>query len=87
MPPQENDAFPQTNSAVTLDLVHQVFQGLIDMSNALGQNSSSISTWQNINTHLAAQPTTTPSEDAVQHPVRARTGRLVPPTGPASSPT
>jgi hypothetical protein len=38
--------------------VHLVFQGLIDMSTALGENSTEIATWQNINNNLAAQPTT-----------------------------
>ncbi len=63
--PQENDAYPQTNNAVSLAFVHLLFQGLIDMSNATGQNSSSISTWQNIINNLAPQPTTTSNGQTV----------------------
>jgi alpha-L-fucosidase 2 len=63
--PQEDDSYPQTNSALSLALVHLLFQGLIDMSNALGENSSSIATWQNINANLAPQPTTTENGETV----------------------
>jgi alpha-L-fucosidase 2 len=57
--PQEDDAYPQTNNALSLALVHQLFQGLIDMSTALNEDSTTRTTWQNINTHLAVQPTMT----------------------------
>jgi hypothetical protein len=57
--PQEDDAYPQTDNAVSLALVRLLFQGLIDMSGATGQNASSIAAWQNIVGHLAGQPTTT----------------------------
>jgi alpha-L-fucosidase 2 len=57
--PQEDDAYPQTNSAMSLALVHLLFQGLIDVSTALNEDSSTRTTWQNINAHLAAQPTMT----------------------------
>jgi len=57
--PQEDDAYPQTNSSVSLALVHLVFQGLIDMSTALNEDATTRTTWENINSHLAAQPTMT----------------------------
>jgi hypothetical protein len=57
--PQEGDAYPQTNSVLSLGLVHLLFQGLIDMSKSLGVNSSLIPAWQNINSKLAPLPTMT----------------------------
>jgi alpha-L-fucosidase 2 len=63
--PQEDDAYPQTNNAVSLALLHLLYQGLIGMSTALGENSSEISTWQNINNNLAPQPTTTENGETV----------------------
>jgi hypothetical protein len=57
--PQEGDAYPQTNSILSLGLVHLLFQGLIDMSNALGVNSSLVPTWQDLNGKLAPLPTMT----------------------------
>ena len=57
--PQEDDAYPQTNSSVSLGLVHLLFQGLIDMSTALNEDSATRATWQNIVAHLAPLPTTT----------------------------
>ena len=63
--PQEDDAYPQTNNAVSLALLHLLYQGLIGMSTALGQNSSEIATWQNINNNLAPQPTTTQNGQTV----------------------
>jgi hypothetical protein len=63
--PQEDDAYPQTNSTVSLGLVHLLFQGLIDMSTALGEDASTRTTWQNIVTHLAPLPTTTVNGETV----------------------
>ncbi|HWG23271.1 glycosyl hydrolase family 95 catalytic domain-containing protein [Actinospica sp.] len=57
--PQEGDAYPQTNSVLSLGLVHLLFQGLIDMSKALGVNSPLVPTWQNIDSKLAPLPTMT----------------------------
>ena len=51
--PHEDQAYPQTNSGLSLGLVHLLFQGLIDMSTALNQDSSTRATWQNIETHLS----------------------------------
>jgi hypothetical protein len=51
--PHEDQTYPQTNSGLSLGLVHLLFQGLIDMSTALGQDSSTRTTWQNIATHLS----------------------------------
>jgi hypothetical protein len=63
--PQEDDAYPQTNSSVSLGLVHLLLQGLIDMSTALNQDASTRATWQNIVTHLAPLPTTTVNGETV----------------------
>jgi alpha-L-fucosidase 2 len=63
--PQEDDAYPQTNNAVSLALLHLLYQGLISMSTALGENSSEIPTWENINNNLAPQPTTTENGEIV----------------------
>ncbi|MHA6760716.1 glycosyl hydrolase family 95 catalytic domain-containing protein [Streptacidiphilus sp. PAMC 29251] len=63
--PQEDDAYPQTNSILSLGLVHQLFQGLTDISTALGQDASTRTTWQNINTHLAPLPTMTRNSQTV----------------------
>jgi alpha-L-fucosidase 2 len=63
--PQEDDAYPQTNNAVSLALLHLLYQGLIGMSTALGENSPEIPTWENINDNLAPQPTTTENGETV----------------------
>jgi alpha-L-fucosidase 2 len=63
--PQEDDAYPQTNNAVSLALLHLLYQGLIGMSTALGENSAEIPTWENINNKLAPQPTTTENGETV----------------------
>jgi alpha-L-fucosidase 2 len=55
--PQEDNAYPQTNSILSLGLVHLLFQGLTDMSTALGQDSGSRAAWNDINAHLAPLPT------------------------------
>jgi len=57
--PQEGDPYPQTNNILSLGLVHLLFQGLVDMSGALGVNSSLIPTWRNIDGKLAPLPTMT----------------------------
>jgi alpha-L-fucosidase 2 len=63
--PQEDDAYPQVNNAVSLALVHLLLQGLVGMSTALNQDASSRATWANINAHLAPQPTTTENGQTV----------------------
>ena len=57
--PQEGDAYPQTNSVLSLGLVHLLFQGLTDMSSALHVNTSLLPAWQKIESHLAPLPTMT----------------------------
>jgi alpha-L-fucosidase 2 len=57
--PQEGDAYPQTNSVLSLGLVHLLFQGLIDMSGALHVNSALIPVWQHMDGKLAPLPTMT----------------------------
>jgi len=57
--PHEDQSYPQTNSGMSLGLVHLLFQGLIDMSTALGQDSSTRTTWQNIESHLSPLSTMT----------------------------
>jgi alpha-L-fucosidase 2 len=63
--PQEDDAYPQTNSTMSLALVHQLFTGLSDISTALGQDASTRATWQNINAHLAPLPTMTRNSETI----------------------
>lgn len=63
--PQEDDAAPQTDSTLSLGLVHLLFQGLLDMSSALGQDSGTRATWQDIESHLAPLPTTTVNGETV----------------------
>jgi len=55
--PHEDQSFPQTNSGMSLGLVHLLFQGLIDMSTALNADSGTRTAWQNIESHLSALPT------------------------------
>jgi alpha-L-fucosidase 2 len=55
--PHEDQAYPQTNSSMSLGLVHLLFQGLIDMSTALNVDSTTRTTWQNIETHLSVPAT------------------------------
>ncbi|MFI6619432.1 glycosyl hydrolase family 95 catalytic domain-containing protein [Streptomyces sp. NPDC050528] len=55
--PQEGGVYPQTNSILSLGLVHLLFQGLIDMSEDLHVNASLIPAWQHIDSHLAPLPT------------------------------
>ncbi|WP_329171814.1 glycosyl hydrolase family 95 catalytic domain-containing protein [Streptomyces sp. NBC_01477] len=57
--PQEDNAYPQTNSILTLGLVHLLMQGLTDISTALGQDAGTRATWQDIDAHLAPLPTMT----------------------------
>jgi hypothetical protein len=63
--PQEDNAYPQTNSIMSLGLVHLLFQGLLDISTALNQDVSTRATWQNINAHLAPLPTMTRNNQTV----------------------
>ena len=63
--PDEDDAYPQTNSSMSLGLVHLLFQGLIDMSTALNVDSSTRATWQNIESHLSAPATETRNSQTV----------------------
>ena len=63
--PQEDNAYPQTNSVLSLGLVHLLMQGLVDISTALNQDSATRTTWQNINTHLAPYATTTQNSETV----------------------
>ncbi|MEY9886467.1 alpha-L-fucosidase 2 [Catenulispora sp. MAP5-51] len=55
--PHEDQSYPQTNSGLSLGLVHLLFQGLVDMSTALNQDASTRATWQTIESHLSALPT------------------------------
>ena len=55
--PHEDAAYPETNSSMSLGLVHLLFQGLIDMSTALGVDSTTRTTWQNIESHLSVPAT------------------------------
>src|SRR6266545_3212927 len=55
--PHEDQSYPQTNSGMSLGLVHLLLQGLVDMSTALNQDSATRATWQNILSHLSALPT------------------------------
>ena len=57
--PHEDQGYPQTNSGLSLGLVHLLFQGLVDMSTALNQDSGTRATWQDIVTHLSPLPTMT----------------------------
>ena len=55
--PHEDQSYPQTNSGMSLGLVHLLLQGLIDMSTALNQDPGTRATWQNLLSHLSALPT------------------------------
>jgi hypothetical protein len=57
--PHEDQNYPQTNSGLSLGLVHLLFQGLVDMSTALGQDAGARATWQDILSHLSPLPTMT----------------------------
>lgn len=57
--PQEGGVYPQTNSILSLGLVHLLFQGLIDMSEDLHINGSLLPAWRHIDSHLAPLPTMT----------------------------
>ncbi|MFF7881172.1 glycosyl hydrolase family 95 catalytic domain-containing protein [Streptomyces sp. NPDC020794] len=63
--PQEGGVYPQTNSILSLGLVHLLFQGLIDMSKDLGINHSLVPAWQHIDSHLAPLPTMTRNDQTV----------------------
>ncbi|MFI1092577.1 glycosyl hydrolase family 95 catalytic domain-containing protein [Streptomyces sp. NPDC020917] len=54
---QENAPYPASNPNHVLGLIHLLMGGLIDMSGALGQDTSLVPTWNDINTHLAPLPT------------------------------
>ncbi|MGY5116365.1 glycosyl hydrolase family 95 catalytic domain-containing protein [Streptomyces sp. 900105755] len=57
--PQEGGVYPQTNSILSLGLVHLLFQGLVDMSKDLHINGSLVPAWQHIDKNLAPLPTMT----------------------------
>jgi len=63
--PQEGGVYPQTNSILSLGLVHLLFQGLIHMSKDLGVNQSLVPVWQNIESKLAPLPTMTRNGETV----------------------
>ncbi|MEW1863516.1 hypothetical protein AB0399_24635 [Streptomyces sp. NPDC088194] len=63
--PQEGNAYPQTNSILSLGLVHLLMEGLTDMSAALGQDAGTRATWQDIDAHLAPLPTMTQNGQTV----------------------
>jgi len=56
--PHEDQGFPQTNSSMSLGLVHLLFQGLIEMSTALNVDAGIRATWQNILSRLSVPATT-----------------------------
>jgi len=55
--PHEDQSYPQTNSGLSLGLVHLLFQGLVEMSTALNQDAGPRATWQDIAAHLSPLPT------------------------------
>jgi alpha-L-fucosidase 2 len=57
--PHEDQAYPQTNSSMSLGLVHLLLQGLVDMSTALNVDSGTRAAWQNILSHLSTPATFT----------------------------
>ena len=57
--PHEGQSYPQTNSGLSIGLVHLLLQGLIDMSSALNKDPGTRATWQKIMSHLSALSTTT----------------------------
>ncbi|MFI0941681.1 glycosyl hydrolase family 95 catalytic domain-containing protein [Streptomyces sp. NPDC021020] len=63
--PQEDNAYPQTNSILSLGLVHLLMQGLVDISTALNQDSGTRATWSDIDAHLAPLPTMTQNGQTV----------------------
>ncbi|NJP47267.1 glycosyl hydrolase family 95 catalytic domain-containing protein [Actinacidiphila epipremni] len=63
--PQEDNAYPQTNSILSLGLVHLLMQGLVDISTALGQDAATRATWSDIDAHLAPLPTMTQNGQTV----------------------
>lgn len=54
----EEAAYPETNSGLSLGLVHLVFQGLVDMSRALDRDAPARAAWQYILAHLSPLSTT-----------------------------
>jgi alpha-L-fucosidase 2 len=63
--PQEDNAYPQTDSILSLGLVHLLMEGLTDISTALGQDAGTRATWQDIDAHLAPLPTMTQNGQTV----------------------
>ncbi|MBV1852835.1 glycosyl hydrolase family 95 catalytic domain-containing protein [Catellatospora tritici] len=57
--PHEGQAYPQTNSSMSLGLVHLLFRGLVDMSTALNTDATLRSTWQDILSKLSKPATMT----------------------------
>ena len=57
--PHEGLPYPQTNSALSIGLIHLLLQGLIDMSSALNRDPGTRATWQKISSHLSALSTMT----------------------------
>ncbi|WP_328911748.1 MULTISPECIES: glycosyl hydrolase family 95 catalytic domain-containing protein [unclassified Streptomyces] len=72
--PQEDNAYPQTDSILSLGLVHLLMQGLTDISTALGQDSGTRATWNDINAHLAPLPTMTQNGQTVFRETSTGTG-------------
>ncbi len=54
---QEGDSYPQTNGVMSLGLIRFLLKGVIDLSSALNQDSSSRAIWENRLMNLSAFPT------------------------------
>ncbi|MEU6199576.1 hypothetical protein [Streptomyces sp. NPDC047061] len=74
--PQEGGVYPQTNSILSLGLVHLLFQGLIDMSKDLHINDSLVPTWQHIDKNLAPLPTMSRNGQTVFRQTSEGSGRV-----------
>ncbi|OCT12942.1 hypothetical protein A8709_21715 [Paenibacillus pectinilyticus] len=61
----EDDVYPQTNGVMSLGMVRYVLQGCIDISTALGTDTTLRSTWQNILNTLSPFPTQTRNSQTV----------------------
>jgi hypothetical protein len=57
--PHEGLPYPQTNSGLSIGLVHLLLRGLIDMSTALNRDPATRATWSTILSHLSGLSTTT----------------------------
>jgi alpha-L-fucosidase 2 len=73
----ENDPYPETNGTMSLGFIRNLFQGAINLSTVLGENSSQRATWQSILNNLTTFNGETSTTGGLPYPTYTRNGLTV----------